>query len=91
MDRLYGKILRNKIDQAIKHKIGEDQAGITAERSCLNQIYTLEQLLERQKQKSRYHIAFYDLKKASDSVRFVDTNEIFIGATSTNRRHKDPI
>lgn len=47
--RLYGKIFREKIEQTIKDKIGEDLASFTAGRSCKDHIYILEQLLERKK------------------------------------------
>jgi len=67
--RLYGKVIKNKLEENIKDKIGDDQAGFTAGRSCIDQIYTVQQVIEKKRAKNRaIHCAFIDLKKAYDSV-----------------------
>lgn len=69
MGRLYGRVLRDKLEQNIQGKIGEEQAGFTAGRSCIDHIYTIQQLLEKKKAKNKpVHLAFIDLKKAYDTV-----------------------
>lgn len=66
--RLYRKIIRNRIEEG-SGKIEEDQAGFTAGRSCIDQIYTLQQLLQKKKAKNRtLHLAVIDIRKACDSV-----------------------
>ena len=40
MGRPYGRVLRNKLEENIEGKIGEEQASFTAGRSCVDQIYT---------------------------------------------------
>ncbi|XP_044757820.1 uncharacterized protein LOC123315973 [Coccinella septempunctata] len=64
MGRMYGRLLKGRLEENIKTKIGEDQAGFTAGRSCQDHIYTIQQLVE----KRAVHIAFEDLQKAYDSV-----------------------
>ena len=69
MGKLYGRVLRNKIEENIEGKIGEEQAGFTAGRSCVDQIYTIQQIIEKKKAKNReVHLAFIDLRKAYDTV-----------------------
>ena len=65
MGRLYGRVLRNKIEENIERKIGEEQACFTARRSCVDQIYTIQQIIEKKNMKNReVHLAFIDLRKA---------------------------
>ena len=69
MGRLYGKILQNKLEENIRGKIGEEQAGFTAGKSCVDHIYTLQQLIEKKTTKNReVHLTFVDLRKAYDTV-----------------------
>lgn len=69
MGRLYGKIVKEKLEEQLIDKISDDQAGFSAGRSCIDHIYTLQQLIEKKMAKNRaVHLAFIDLKKAYDSV-----------------------
>ena len=62
-------MLRSKIEENTEGKIGEEQAGFTAGRSCVDQIYTLQQIIEKKKAKNReVHLEFIDLRKACDKV-----------------------
>ncbi|KAF2905074.1 hypothetical protein ILUMI_01102 [Ignelater luminosus] len=52
-----------------KGKIGEGQAGFTAGRSCIDHIYTIQQLIRKKKAKNTaIHLAFIDIRKAYDSI-----------------------
>lgn len=80
--RLYGRVLKNIMEEQIKGKIGEDQAGFTAGRSTIDHIYTIQQLIEKKKAKNRaVHLAFIDLKKAYDTV---PRQQLWKAMTNTN-------
>ena len=65
--KLLGKILKNKLEQNFKTQ-GE-QCGFTAGRSCVDHIFTLRQILEKQREKSKnIGLIFIDLEKAYDTV-----------------------
>lgn len=67
--RLFGKIIQKRLRQNIGHKIGEDQSGFTPGRSCTDNLFTIQQLLEKKIAKEdEVHIAFIDLLKAYDNV-----------------------
>ncbi|KAF2890516.1 hypothetical protein ILUMI_15657 [Ignelater luminosus] len=69
MRRIYSRVVRNKLEEAIEGKIGENQAGFTAGKSCIDHIYTVKQLPEKKRAKNKnMHIAFIDVRKACDSV-----------------------
>ncbi|XP_060524515.1 uncharacterized protein LOC132700934 [Cylas formicarius] len=69
MGRLYGKLVKAKLEIEIKGKIGEEQTGFTAGRSCIDHIYSLQQMIEKKMAKNRaVHLAFIDLKKAYDTI-----------------------
>lgn len=69
LGRLYARIIRNKLEENIQGKIGEEQACFTAGKSCTDQIYTVQQFLQKKKAKNKeIHLAFIDLKQAYDSV-----------------------
>lgn len=69
MARLYGKILKTKLEEDIEDKIGYEQAGFTAGKSCMDHIYTLQQVIDKKRAKNRsVHLAFVDLRKAYDTI-----------------------
>ena len=45
LDRLYGKVIEGKLVQYIMRNIGQDQTEFTADKSSIDQIYILRQLL----------------------------------------------
>lgn len=65
--RLYGRILKNRIEQSVE--ISEEQSGFRSGRSCVDNIFCLKQLAEKTIARSReLHLIFIDLKKAYDTV-----------------------
>ena len=67
MGRLYGKILKHRIEMNIEDI--EEQSGFHAGRSCTDNIFVLEQILEKRKSRSlSTHPVFVDLEKAYDTV-----------------------
>lgn len=69
MSRLFGKILQKRLRENIGHNIGEDQSGFTPGRSCTDNLFTVQQLLEKKIARGEeVHIAFIDLLKAYDNV-----------------------
>lgn len=69
LSRLWGKIILNKLRTEVGDCIGEDQSGFTPGRSCVDNLFTLQQLIEKKKTRDQeVHITFVDLKKAYDNV-----------------------
>lgn len=67
MCRLYGRILKSRIEKQIKDS--EEQSGFRPGRSCVDNTFCLKQLAEKSIAHGReLHIIFIDLKKAYDSV-----------------------
>lgn len=65
--RLYGKILKNRIETEFSDI--EEQSGFRAGRSCTDNIFVLQQLLEKRKDRNLdTHLLFVDLEKAYDTV-----------------------
>lgn len=69
LSRLWGKLIQKRLRHEIGTAIGEDQSGFTPGRSCVDNLYTLQQVMEKKRNKDQeLHIAFIDLKKAYDNV-----------------------
>ena len=67
MGRLYGRILKHRIETNIEDI--EEQSGFRAGRSCIDNIFVLQQILEKRKSHNlSTHIIFVDLEKAYDTV-----------------------
>lgn len=50
MGRLYGRIVKEKLQICIENKIGAHQAGLTAWKSCIyRKIYALQKLIAKNK------------------------------------------
>lgn len=59
----------NKIEEKIKHEIGEDQARFTVRKSSIDHVHTIQQLLKKKKAKNKdVHLVFIDLKKSYDLI-----------------------
>jgi hypothetical protein len=43
--RLFSRVIRYKIENMIKTKISEEQAGFTTGKSCLDNIFCLKQII----------------------------------------------
>lgn len=67
MGRLYGRVLKNRIE---KNTIEiEEQNGFRAGRSCMDNTFVLQQILEKRKARNlATHLVFIDLEKAYDTV-----------------------
>ena len=69
LSRLWAKILQKRLREEVGDKISEDQSGFTPGRSCVDNLFILQQLIEKRSRKNEeLHIAFIDLKKAYDGV-----------------------
>ena len=69
ISRLFTKILQEKVRQDIGDNISEDQSGFVPGRSCVDNLFILQQLLEKKiSVNDEIYLAFIDLKKAYDSI-----------------------
>lgn len=69
MSRLYGRILRNLIEDDFRQNEEEEQSGFRAGRSCTDNVFCLKQIIEKRAAKNiETHITFVDLQKAYDTV-----------------------
>jgi len=67
MSRLYGKILRDFIEG--ENKDEEEQSGFRTGRSCTDNIFCMEQVIEKRNATNQEtHLLFVDLTKAYDSI-----------------------
>jgi hypothetical protein len=69
VSKVYSGIVRNRIEEVFQNKIVEEQAGFRKGRGCVDQSYTLAQVvLKRLEKRKDTYLCFVDLKKAYDSV-----------------------
>lgn len=69
LTRLFGKIIKKELYEAAGDKIGEDQSGFTRNRSCVDNLFIIQQLIEKRNSRDEEtHLALVDLEKAYDSV-----------------------
>jgi hypothetical protein len=67
--KVFSGILRNRLEKFYEGKIVEEQAGFRKGRGCVDQGYTLAQvILKRLEVQKNTYLCFVDLKKAYDSV-----------------------
>ncbi|XP_060525271.1 uncharacterized protein LOC132701406 [Cylas formicarius] len=70
MSRLYGKMLRDLIEEDYKEKEEEEQCGFRAGRSCTDNVFTLKQIIEKRSARNlETHLTFVDLQKPCDTVQ----------------------
>lgn len=63
IERLYGKILKARIERHFQDI--EEQSGFQAGRSCLDNIFVLQQVLEKRLERNMAtHLLFVDVEKA---------------------------
>ena len=69
LGRVYTKIIKSRLENEIKDKQPEEQAGFRTGRSTIDNIFTIKIACEKRVQRNReLHIAMIDLEKAYDSV-----------------------
>ena len=68
----FGKVLNSKLRDCTEGRVLEEQGGFRAKRSCIDQVFTLRQVMEKAIEKRReLFVAFSDLEKAYDRVNRV--------------------
>ena len=79
MGRLYGRIIKQRIEMEIEDM--EEQSGFRAGRSCTDNLFVLQQILEKRISRNlSTHLIFVDLEKAYDTVPLKKLFEILPGA-----------
>jgi len=69
ISRLYGKIIKRRIEMEYSDMEAEEQAGFRAGRSTVDHLFCINQVIEKMMAINReLHLLFVDLKKAYDSV-----------------------
>ena len=85
LSRLYGRILRDLLEQEYQEQEEEEQSGFRAGRSCNDNIFCLKQLIEKKNGTNQEtHLMFIDLHKAYDTV---PVNRLFKVLQETNINH----
>jgi len=65
--RLYGRLIKKRIESQFNEV--EDQSGFRAGRSCVDNIFVLQQVIEKRTARNLpTHLVFIDLEKAYDTV-----------------------
>lgn len=68
-EKVFARILLNRVQRMLDKKLLEEQAGFRAGRSTLDQVFILRTVMERSREFNQpLHICFIDLQKAYDSV-----------------------
>ncbi len=68
----FGKVLNTRLRERPEGNVMEEQGGFRAKRSCVDQVFTLRQVMEKVHEKRReIFVAFIDLEKAYDRVNRV--------------------
>ena len=68
----FGKVLNSKLRDCTEGRVLEEQGGFRAKRSCVGQVFTLRQVMEKAIERRReLFVAFIDLEKAYDRVNRV--------------------
>ncbi|XP_045480900.1 uncharacterized protein LOC123685288 [Harmonia axyridis] len=69
ISRIYGRILKNRIEREYSDLEAEEQAGFRAGRSITDHLFCLTQIIEKKVAVNQeLHILYVDLKKAYDSI-----------------------
>ena len=68
----FGKVLNTRLRASTEGRVMEEQGGFRAMRGCIDQVFTLRQVMEKGIEKRReLFMAFIDLEKAYDRVNRV--------------------
>lgn len=82
ISRIYGKILKGKIEREYSDSEAEEQAGFRAGRSTVDHLFCITQLSEKMTAVNKeLHLLYVDLKKAYDSVPL---NKLWESLKTTN-------
>lgn len=69
ISRVYGKLVKKRIEDEYCDIEAEEQAGFRAGRSTVDHLFTITQIIEKKTARSQeIHLLYVDLKKAYDSV-----------------------
>ncbi|XP_030765487.1 uncharacterized protein LOC115889574 [Sitophilus oryzae] len=69
VSRVYGKLVKKRIEEEYRDMEAEEQAGFRAGRSTVDHLFTLTQIIEKKMARNQeIHLLYVDLKKAYDSV-----------------------
>lgn len=67
--KIYGRIIRDLIEQQYQAEEAEEQSGFRAGRSCLDNLFCLTQIVQKKLATGReLHLVFLDIAKACDNV-----------------------
>ncbi len=67
--KIYGRILRNRLEREYVMHEEEEQSGFRAGRSCIDNLFCLSQVMQKKWQTGReLHIVFLDIAQAYDNV-----------------------
>ncbi|XP_030759058.1 endoplasmic reticulum aminopeptidase 1-like [Sitophilus oryzae] len=65
--RVYGKLVKKRIEEEYRDMEAEEQAGFRAGRSTVDHLFTLTQIIEKKMARNQeIHLLYIDLKKAYD-------------------------
>ena len=69
LSRVYGKIIKNRIETEFRDLEAEEQAGFRTGRSTVDHLYAITQIIEKKTAFDQgIYMLFVDLKKAYDSI-----------------------
>lgn len=69
LSRLYGRILRDLVEDEYGNKEEEEQSGFRAGRTCADNVFCIKQTIEKRSSTNQEtHLMFIDLHKAYDTV-----------------------
>lgn len=69
ISRVYGKLVKRRIEDEYRDIEAEEQAGFRAGRSTTDHLFTITQIIEKKLARNQeVHLLFVDLKKAYDSI-----------------------
>ena len=67
--KVFGRVIMDRVKEATEYLVSEEQCGFRGGRGCIDQIFSVRQVVEKYLEKDRkLYIAFMDLEKAYDRV-----------------------
>ncbi|XP_072380620.1 uncharacterized protein [Diabrotica undecimpunctata] len=69
ISRVYGQVIKNRIEEEYSDMEAEEQAGFRADRSTIHHLFTITQLMKKKTVRNQpIHLLYIDLRKVYDSV-----------------------